>query len=137
MSVSKINHIYLVIKNFEQNISFYQSLFETIEFSESFKSSEVNFVCFTDETGLTIGVLEESEENKNLAFDRFRVGMSQIAFNIESINKLEQLLIFAKEKKLDFRFEDKIDEEIHHGENFKTVSFFCPSGILFEFVTKN
>jgi catechol 2,3-dioxygenase-like lactoylglutathione lyase family enzyme len=136
MSVSKINHLYLVIKNFEQNISFYQQLFEIMEFSQSYKSEEINFICFKDKTDLTIGLLEESIENKDLLFDRFRVGMSQIAFNLENKNQLEKVLDFTKEKKVDFRFEDKIEEELHHGENFYTISFFCPSGILFEFVVK-
>lgn len=62
--------------------------------------------------------------------------MSQIAFNLENKNELEKILNFAKEKKVNFRFEPLIEEELHHGENFYTISFFCPSGILFEFVTK-
>lgn len=89
-----------------------------------------------DESSLTIGILEENEENKHLTFDRFRVGMSQIAFNLENTLQLEKILNFATEKKVEFRFEPAIEEEEHHGKNYQTVSFFCPSGILFEFVTK-
>lgn len=136
MSISKINHLYLVIKNFEQNINFYQELFELIGFLPSFKSDKYNFTCFKDKTDLTVGLLEESVENKDLLFDRFRVGLSQIAFNLENKNELEKILNFATEKKLEFRFEPEIEEQEHHSKNYQTVSFFCPSGILFEFVTK-
>lgn len=48
MSISKINHFYLVIKNFEQNINFYQDLFALIGFLQSYKSDKYNFVCFNE-----------------------------------------------------------------------------------------
>jgi catechol 2,3-dioxygenase-like lactoylglutathione lyase family enzyme len=131
-----LDNIYIVIKNFDTNIDFYKSLFELLGFTESFHSGEYKFICFQNSTGFTAGIAEKSEENRGTSFDRFRVGVSQLAFNTQNIENLEKILSFCKDRKVNFRFDDKIEIEKHHGVDYHTVSFFCPSGILFEFVTK-
>lgn len=127
-----INHLYLTINNFDQNLVWFERLFEILGFQKSFVYPDGGFVAFSKDA-LSIGIVSSIQEFEDEKFDRFKVGMSHFALEIETREKLEDV---AKEivAKLNPKLRENLEMAAHHGKEYFTFTFYTPDGVMIELV---
>jgi hypothetical protein len=129
----KINHLYLTINNFDKNLSWFESLFEILEFQKTFVYPDGGFVAFSKDD-LSIGIVSSSQQFEGEKYDRFKVGMSHFALEIETREKLENI---AKQiiLKLNPALRENLEMAMHHGKEYFTFTFYTPDKVMVELIS--
>lgn len=129
-----INHIYLTINNFETQIDWFEKLFNILKFNKDFVYSEGGFVTFKKDN-LSIGLVASQPEFNSDTFERFRVGMSHFALEIDSKESLDDIAQEIKEQ-LQPKIREDLELAKHHGIEYYTFTFYTTDGIMIELVSK-
>jgi len=129
-----INHIYLTINNFDKQISWFETLFNILDFKKDFIYPDGGFVTF-EKDNLAIGLVASSQEFKADNFERFRVGMSHFALEIDSRDQLTKVASLIKSS-LSPKLREDLEMAKHHGKEYFTFTFFTPDGIMIELIAK-
>ena len=129
--MTKIHHLYLALKDFETTKEFYLRLFEIIQLKHISTLVDYNLYVFGNDL-FDIGIMPVSQSYTNDTFDKFRIGMSHIAFAVDTTTQLEEVSDLITTWNL--TIEANMEIRSHHGINLNTTIFYCPSGIKIEIV---
>ena len=129
--MTKIHHLYLALKDFETTKEFYFKLFEIIQLKHISTLADYNLYVFGNDF-FDIGIMPVSPSFKSDTFDKFRIGMSHIAFEVDTIIQLEE--VYALIISWNLTIESNMEIRSYHGINLNTTIFYCPSGIKIEIV---
>ena len=132
---SQIEHIVLCINNFDQTILFYEELLTALGFRIILDKiyGEQRYMSFNNGV-FDIGFISPEKDYLENKFHIFQVGLSHLALRVNSAQILEKCAEICQKSNL--IIESNLDLKIHHLEEFTTLRFYCPSGLLIEIVTK-
>jgi catechol 2,3-dioxygenase-like lactoylglutathione lyase family enzyme len=133
--VSQIEHIVLCINNFDTTILFYTELLNFLGFEIILDKiyEDQRYVSFNNGI-FDIGFISPQKDYLNSKFYIFQVGLSHLALKVDNYETLQKCCDICK--KYNLNIENLGDTKIHHLEDFKTLRFYCPSGLLIELITK-
>jgi catechol 2,3-dioxygenase-like lactoylglutathione lyase family enzyme len=129
--MTSIHHIYLCLKDFDKTSQFYTSMFNILDLPHISTLEEYKLYTYGNDS-IHIGIMPVSGPNQDDTFDKFRIGMSHIAFKVDSTEQIESILELAKSYNL--IIESELEDRSHHGLFMPTIIFYCPSGIKIEIV---
>jgi catechol 2,3-dioxygenase-like lactoylglutathione lyase family enzyme len=129
--MTSIHHLYLCLKDFDKTSQFYISMFNILKLEHISTLEEYNLYTYGNDL-IHIGIMPVSGPNKDDINDKFRIGMSHIAFKVDTEEQINAVLKLAQSNNL--RIESEIELRSHHGLSMPTIIFYCPSGIKIEIV---
>jgi catechol 2,3-dioxygenase-like lactoylglutathione lyase family enzyme len=129
--MTSIHHLYLCLKNFEESKVFYIQLFSILKLEHISTIEEYSLFTYGNDN-FQVGIMPVSEKNLNDEFDKFRIGMSHIAFKVDSKDQIDNVIKLVKENNLEL--ESDFQVKPHHLIDMPTIVFYCPSGIKIEIV---
>jgi hypothetical protein len=123
-----INHLVLQIIDNPQTLNFYKSFFDLLNLEVVFVSPEGYYKHYENKN-VSIGLYFE----KGFVYKQKEYsGLGHIAFQLDKEN-YEEIIDFIKTQ-LEIKLECINEIKPHHGNNYLTTTFYCPSGIRIEII---
>jgi catechol 2,3-dioxygenase-like lactoylglutathione lyase family enzyme len=129
--MTSIHHLYICLKNFEETKKFYLDLFSILKLEHISTIEEYSLFTYGSD-GIHIGIMPVSKNNENDVFDKFRIGMSHIAFKVDNKTQIDEITKLVIQNNL--ILESDFQVKHHHLIEMPTIVFYCPSGIKIEIV---
>jgi catechol-2,3-dioxygenase len=126
--MTKLNHMVLKVLSNSECVNFYTKFFKLLNLTEVYS---LDYYKHFENNFLSIGLYFEA------TFENYKenyAGLGHIAFEIENIEILENIISFLKENSIEVLGPEN---KKHHGKEYLTIEFRCPSNIRIECVLKN
>lgn len=129
--MTSLHHLYICLKNFEENKTFYLNLFSILKLEHISTVDEYSLHTYGNDN-FHVGIMPVSPNNEGDIFDKFRIGMSHIAFKVDDKSQIDETIELIK--KYNLTLESDFQIKPHHLIEMPTIVFYCPSGIKIEIV---
>ena len=127
--MTSLHHIYICLNNFQETKKFYLELFSILKLSHISTVEDYSLYTYGNDN-IHIGIMPVSPTNQNDKFDKFRIGLSHIAFKVDKEKQIQEILEFVRQNNLED--EGELEVRTHHLIEMPTIVFYCPSGIKIE-----
>jgi|GEM_PF-6156103 len=126
MSTTQLSHLVLKVNKNQDTLNFYRDLFELLGYTQTIYDS--NFWNFGDKS-ISVGLYFEEEF---YAADENTVGLGHLAWDVGSQDVIDNAALLIQ--KYNLATETLGSIKAHHGIDFFTCCFYCPSGNRLELV---
>jgi hypothetical protein len=128
MPITQLSHLVLKVTSSQDTLNFYQELFGILGYTQDIKDS--NFWNFSDDV-IAVGLYFEDEFQEG---GENTTGLGHIAWDVGGQDIIDKAALLIQRYNLEAETHGTI--KAHHGIDFFTCCFYCPSGNRLELVYK-
>jgi glyoxylase I family protein len=126
-----VHHVDLVVSSIERSLPFYSQLLGPIGYHRvrEVEGERGETIWYLSGPGTSIGLREAQEDD--VAFDRYRVGLHHIAFEVDSRAAVDERAEWARRQEVVIESEP---QEYTYQPGYYATFFYDPDGLKLEIV---